>query len=760
MIEGTSDAVYVKDPAGCYLLFNTAAARFTGKRVEEVIGKDDTSIFPIDEAKAVMERDHAVIAGGKATTYEEHVTDAAGKRLTFLETKGPLFDAHGKLIGPFGISRDITDLKRAEEVLAYEQKFSQSLLENLDAGVVACDAEGKLVLFNRVAREWHGLDPLKISQEEWARYYDLYLEDGVTPMDINTVPLARAYRGETIRDIGMVIAAKGRPKRQIIANCAPILDEDGRISGAVGVMHDITERNQAEAALRASEERFSLAMEASRDGLWDWNISTGEVYYSPGYNAMLGYSSGELPAHFNSWLNLIHPEDKDAALEANMGCVENRRDAFVVEFRMQSKDGEWRWILGRGKAIRRDKNGRAPRLVGTHTDITERKQAAEALQKANEQLAEANRRKDEFLAMLAHELRNPLAPVRNAVQVLRIVGPCDPVLMRQRNIIDRQVTHMARLVDNLLDVSRITRGRIELKRQTLFLADVLANAIELVSPLIETRRQKISLALPPDELCVEGDPDRLAQVVGNLLSNAAKFTEEEGQIWLETAREGGAAVIRVRDTGAGIALEMLPRVFDLFAQADQGLARSQGGLGIGLTMVKLLVEMHGGTVEARSGGLGQGSEFTIRLPALPSEVRVPNRSERREERAPEARPRRILVVDDVVDFAESLAEMLRLLGHEVRTAYDGSAALKNMCDYLPDMVLLDIGMPGMDGYEVARRLRQQECGRKTLLVAVTGYAQDRDRQISCEAGFDAHLTKPVDLDILRKLLSQRASFCP
>jgi len=381
-------------------------------------------------------------------------------------------------------------------------------------------------------------------------------------------------------------------------------------------------------------------------------------------------------------------------------------------------------------------------------------QAEEALRLHNEQLADADRRKDEFLAMLSHELRNPLAPVRNCVQVLRMVGASDPLIARQYDVIERQVGHMARLLDDLLDISRITRGKVQLQKRELPLAETLTHAVEIANPLIESRRHTLTITLPPENIRLEADPDRLAQIVGNLLANAAKYSDEAGQIWLEAERAGSEAVIRVRDTGMGIAPEMLPRVFDLFAQAERSLDRSQGGLGIGLTLVRSLVEMHGGRVQAHSPGIGKGSEFVIHLPALPEAPPAPARTQTLGARADKSCARRVLVVDDVADSAETLAELLGLWGHEARIAQDGPAALETARAYRPEVVLLDIGLPGMNGYEVARRLRQESDGTTMLLVAMSGYAQESDRQMSREAGFDEHLAKPIDLGALRALLAR------
>lgn len=374
-------------------------------------------------------------------------------------------------------------------------------------------------------------------------------------------------------------------------------------------------------------------------------------------------------------------------------------------------------------------------------------------QQRSEALIRDDRHKDEFLAMLAHELRNPLAPIRNAVHILQFAGANEDVVQSQSSVIERQVAHMAHLLDDLLDISRITQGKIVLRREPLYVTDVIAHAVETVTPLVEDRRHTLAVSVPPGNLRIDGDIDRLVQVVANLLVNAVKYTEEGGRIWLSAEHEGEEAVIRVRDTGVGIAPDMLPHIFDLFAQANQSLDRTQGGMGIGLTMVKNLVRMHGGRVEAHSAGPGQGSEFVIRLPAMGDEAQARDRSTEQVTTAP-GKSRRILVVDDLVDTADTMAELLELFGHEVRTAYGGMEALAVARDFRPELVLLDIGMPGMDGYETARRLRAEH-GENMLLVALTGYARETDRQMTREAGFNHHLAKPVAPEALRELLTRK-----
>lgn len=388
------------------------------------------------------------------------------------------------------------------------------------------------------------------------------------------------------------------------------------------------------------------------------------------------------------------------------------------------------------------------------------RQVQDHLRHKTEALQESDRRKNEFLAILAHELRNPLAPLRNGVDVLRFEPAIDPTVGEIYDIFDRQIELLVRLLDDLLDVSRIAQGKVTLQIERVNLATVVAQAVQMSQSLLKARQLHFEAVLPMAELWLEADPARLAQIVVNLVNNAAKYTDRGGRIWLTVDREGQEAVIRVRDTGTGIAAEMLPYIFDLFTQAEWPVDRSQGGLGIGLALVRRLVDLHGGTITASSPGLGQGSEFVVRLPALPDTV-VQNQQRPRPEGRPSVStpvPRRILVVDDNVDAAESLALLLQRQGHVVEVAHDGAAALNTAHSFRPDVVFLDIGLPRLDGYQVAQRLREQSWGSRVLLVALTGYGKDEDRQRSTAAGFNAHLVKPVEVGVLRRLLAQAQDF--
>ena len=396
--------------------------------------------------------------------------------------------------------------------------------------------------------------------------------------------------------------------------------------------------------------------------------------------------------------------------------------------------------------------------VALAEDLAARGAAALENARLYHDLHEQDHRKTEFLAMLAHELRNPLAPIRNAVQLLRQPAGDAPGKQWAGDVIERQVQQMVRLVDDLLDVSRITRGKVTLRTEPLDAAAVATAAVETSRPLIDARGHELTVALPPEPLWVTADPARLAQVLANLLNNAAKYTEKGGRIELLVERDGDEAVFRVRDTGVGIAAEMLPCVFDLFTQIDRSLDRSEGGLGIGLTLVRRLVELHGGTVQAFSAGPGRGSEFVVRLPALATapagaEVDLSLPCNGAHKAAPEGGGPRVLVVDDNRDSARSLALLLEQVGCEVRTAYDGEAALEAAEAFDPDAVLLDIGLPRLNGFEAARRLRARQQRRPLLLIAVTGYGHEEYRQQAQAAGFDHHFVKPVELEALQQVLS-------
>jgi PAS domain S-box-containing protein len=387
-------------------------------------------------------------------------------------------------------------------------------------------------------------------------------------------------------------------------------------------------------------------------------------------------------------------------------------------------------------------------FTGIARDISERKRAAEALK-------EADRRKDEFLAILAHELRNPLAPIRTALELLRRARDDSTLLEQVRSLMERQVAHMGRLIDDLLDISRITQGKLQLRKERVELAAVVQSAVEVASPVIEAQAHEFTVLLPHETIYLHADPVRLAQVFANLLNNAAKYTPKCGHLWLTAERpacEAGEVVVSVRDTGIGIAPEQMIHLFKMFSQFVPALEHSQGGLGIGLALVRGLVELHGGRVEARSAGLGKGSEFTVHLPVVLVPEGVSPASGVKNQNGGPMPKGRILLVDDLRDSVECMGMMLRLAGHDIQTAYDGLEAVQAAATFRPDVAILDLGLPKMNGYEAARHIREQPWGKGMILVALSGWGQDEDKRRATEAGFDHHLTKPVEPAALEKLL--------
>jgi PAS domain S-box-containing protein len=525
----------------------------------------------------------------------------------------------------------------------------------------------------------------------------------------------------------------------------PILGPEGSPAFVGGMAIDITDRLRAEEVLAESEERFRQLAENIKEVFWMADPQTTEMLYiSPAYEQVWGQSCQSLYEQPRSFLDAVHPDDRE---RVRLAAVEkhSRGEATDEEYRVVRPDDSVRWVRDRAFPVR-DANGRVYRMVGIAEDITEKK-------RAEEDLKEAHRRKDEFLATLAHELRNPLAPIRNALELIKRADG-NPTLMEQsRRMMERQLAQMVRLIDDLLDISRITRGKLQLRKERVELAAAVQTAVEATRSFIDAQAHQLTVTLPCEPVPLDADPMRLAQVFSNLLHNAAKYTEKGGHIWLTAEQRGGEVVVSVRDTGIGIAGEHLAHIFEMFSQVAPALERSQGGLGIGLALIRGLVELHGGRVEARSAGPGRGSEFMVCLPVVETPVQArPEASGDREQSR--AGPKcRILVADDLRDSADSLAMMLRLAGHDTQTAHDGLEAVQAAATFRPDVVVLDIGMPKMNGYEAARHIRQQPWGKHMVLVALTGWGQEEDKRRAMEAGFDHHLTKPVEPVALEKLLA-------
>ena len=508
-------------------------------------------------------------------------------------------------------------------------------------------------------------------------------------------------------------------------------------------------RQRAAEVLHAERERFRTTLTSIGDAVVVTDAHGRVTLLNPVAQALTRWDADAIGRPIDEVFRIVNeatrsPVEDPVAKVLRQGAIVGLANHTVLI----GRDGTELPIDDSGAPIR-DGRGRVAGVVLVFRDITARRAA-------EQELHENDRRKDEFLAMLAHELRNPLAPIRNAAHTLALLGTPDDRIHWVSGVIERQVGLMTRLVDDLLDVSRITSGKITLQREPVSIASVIAQSVEAARPPAESRKETLEVDVDPDVGWVDGDQARLVQVVGNLLDNAIKYTEEGGHIRLTARVDGREVVIAVRDSGVGIATDLLPHVFDLFTQADRSLARRQGGLGIGLTLVRRLVDMHGGRVEAASEGPGHGSEFTIRLPRLAVDAAEPAAEPALDApEGPSAPPRRVLVVDDQADSTDSLALFLRLRGHQVHTASDGPGALEEFARCQPEVVFLDLGLPGMSGYDVARRLRAMPEARDVRLVAVTGYGTEADREQTRAAGFDVHLAKPVDPHAVEALLTAR-----
>ena len=540
---------------------------------------------------------------------------------------------------------------------------------------------------------------------------------------------------------------------RIWSSCkTPYRDFEGRVVGLLGISRDITESKQAEADRAQLARQRRLALDAARLGWWHYDPVDRVATFDEGYRRIFGVQGARRPV--DELLKLIHADDLKrvwAAVEAALDAANPQ--PYAVEYRIHRPDGAQRWVEAHGLPEFEGQGSarHAVSFVGTVADITERKHAEEALRAREAQLREADRRKNEFLGVLSHELRNPLAPIRNSVTIMDRVPAGSPQARHALQVIDRQVNQLARLIDDLLDVTRISRGKFRLQRETIELNSLVRSAAGDLHSLFVRGEIGFEVQVPEEPLYVNADRTRLAQIIGNLLQNAAKFTPAGGHARLSLARDDdGLAVIEVRDNGAGIEPELLDRVFEPFLQAENTLDRSRGGLGLGLALVKGLVELHGGTVTGLSEGVGRGSTFVVRLP-LHEAATAPHPHV---DATATAAAHHILIIEDNQDAALSLKEVLELDGHDVDVAFDGVDGLAKARALCPDVVLCDIGLPGLDGYGVARGLRADPRLGRTPLVALSGYALPDDVERSREAGFDHHLAKPPDLRALAAILAR------
>jgi len=635
------------------------------------------------------------------------------------------------------LSRHLGRREREPGVLATQLHFA-SFMEHLPGLAWMKDLDGRYVFANEAA-----VEVFRKSRAELYGRTDLEIFPPATAAQFQANDrLALVNDGlqttETLRHADGTL-------HQAVVNKFPIRDPDGRPALIGGIAIDITDRLRAESQLRDTEARKAAMLDMALDCIVTIDHEGRIVEFNPAAERSFGYRREDVIGE--EMCELIIPQPLRDAHRAGLG-----RNVATGEARVLGKRLELDALRADGSefpvelAITCITSDGPPLYTAFLRDITDRKRNEQALR-------DADRRKDEFLATLAHELRNPLAPVRNAVQLLRLEGPHGPGLEWARDVIDRQVEHLTRLIDDLLDVSRITRDNLELRKEPVALSEVIRGAVETSRPLMEQHGHELIVSLPRADVYLNADLVRLSQVFMNLLSNAAKYTDPGGCIRLTAERGHGGVVVRVRDNGVGIAADKLEHLFDLFFQGDNSLERPQSGLGIGLSLAQRLVELHGGRIEARSEGPGRGSEFIVRLAAVEEPPVAPEPVEDDGDAVPEPVARRILVADDNRDAADSLGLLLQLSGNAVRIAYGSQEALRLADEFRPDTALLDIGMPEMNGCDLARSLRGLAWGERILLIAVTGWGQEEDRRRTREAGFDAHLVKPVDHAVLLRLLA-------
>jgi PAS domain S-box-containing protein len=725
-------------PDGRVLRVNGEWLRSAGRALDEATGADAVALFP--ETRDVALALHARARAGRRVEVPRHPRRIDGRE-TWWEgsiAPVPMEGGTGLLVTLHEVAGEGRPGVEEQERVASEARLNASrlrtLISTLPVGVTVSDAAGRFTLVNDEANAILGGVTGDVGGPSGG--YTLERPAG-GPFPPAELPLVRALRGEATRSVEMVAKRADGTERVLLAAGAPVRDGRGAIDGAIAVLQDITDRKRAELALRASEERFRLLTEAMPQIVCVLGADGRPEYVNTSWVAFSGL---DLAATMRAgWEGVLHPDDLPAAYECRRRALKTLRPQDV-EVRYRAADGSHRWFLSRLAPVVAD--GRVVRLVGAAMDIDDRKRMEAALR-------DEDRRKTEFLGVLSHELRNPLAPIRNSIYLLERAAPGSEQATRAREVIRRQTEHLTRLIDDLLDVTRISRGKIALQRARVDLREIVRKTTDDVLSVFAYAGVALHVDYgAPGPVWIDADPTRIAQVIGNLLHNAVKFTPGGGAVAVSVVAQGGRAELRVRDDGIGMEPATIERMFEPFAQADQTLARTNGGLGLGLALVKGLVELHGGTVEARSEGIGRGAAFAVRLP-LSESGRAAG-----EDALPAARTqgRLVLVIEDNADAGQSLAEILELHGHRVRVARDGRSGLALARELAPDVVLCDIGLPDLDGYEVARTLRRDAALRSMRLVALSGYAQPEDRERALAAGFDVHLAKPADLDTLAKAL--------
>lgn len=767
LVETNVDFVWETDARGRYTYCSPQMERFWGVSPEAMVGKTLFDWMPPDHRAAAFERFSKTVESPAPFSGLETTSFDSQGRLAFLETNGtPFFDSSGALLGFCGITRDVTVTMRAMQALRETEAQFRALIENVNAGVALIDENGRFSLYNRQFLTLFGLakdsDIHNVNSQDW-RAWSVFDESGRL-LDVDEHPVRKAaLTAQPVRDQLMrVRPPHGNEDIWMMISAEPLFGAGGEVARIICTYHNVTDRMHAEQGLRASRAKLEAALASMTDAVFISDAEGRVVEFSEAFSAFHGFADRgscaralrEYPESVDVFLadGTLAPRDQWAVPRALRGeTVTN------AEYTLRRRDTGTTWVGSYSFAPIRDPDGTVVGAVVVGRDVTERRhaenalrQSEEALRVANERLIDADRRKNEFLGVLSHELRNPLAAIENSLYVLGRAVPGGEQAHRAQAIISRQAGQLSRLVDDLLDVTRITRNKIQLHRERLELNDLVKRTLEDYHPAFDKASVRLEFEPAPRPVLVRADWNRLAQVVGNLLQNAAKFTPPDGRVTvsLHADEDSAMAEVRVTDTGLGLTPEVMSHLFEAFAQGDTTLDRTKGGLGLGLALVKGIVELHDGCVSAKSEGLGQGSEFAVRLPLDGTD---PVRGEPVPTSGSAVR-RRVLVIEDNQDAADSLRDALALEGHEVAVAYNGSDGLDKAREVRPDVVLCDIGLPQMDGYAVARAFRADASLRNVHLVALSGYALPQDLKRAAEAGFERHLAKPPSLEQLQEVL--------
>ncbi len=752
-LASIGDAVITTDIKVRITNMNAVAESLTEWTNANAIGQPLEKVFHILDAVTRKTLENPAIRAlreGVTVGLANHTILVAkgGKEYYIDDSAAPIINKDGEVRGCVLVFKDISHRMQAEKLMRESEARKTAMFEAALDGIISISQEGTIIEFNAAAERIFGFQRAEAIGKELAGLiippaYRERHRKGLAQYLIT-------HQGSVFNQRLELSAIRANGEEFPVELTVTPIPVDGPAQ-FTAYLRDITQRKQFEKALRESEERFRALADNIPQLAWIADADTdGQIHwFNRNWFEYTGTNLEEMRGR--GWIAVHHPDHVDRVVQKFSHHVREGLD-WEDTFPLRGKDGQYVWFLSRMKVIR-DKSGRVVRIFGTNTDITEARRTGEELRKLTAELSEADQRKDEFLATLAHELRNPLAPIRNGLQVLGLAGDDKVTSEVVRTMMERQLEQMVRLVDDLMDVSRISTGKVELRKEIVSLATIVNNAVETSHPLVEEMRHELTIQLPEATILVDVDSIRLSQVIMNLLNNAAKYSDPGSCIQLTSERSGGVVVVSIRDTGIGIAADQIPHLFDMFSQVDHSMEKSQGGLGIGLCLAKRIVEMHGGTIEARSDGLGKGAEFLVRLPVVVENTATQLHSE--EQKQVIKSNFRILIVDDNKDGAGTLSMMLKILGNDTRTAYDGEDAVNTAIAFQPDVILLDIGLPKLNGYEVCRRIREQKYGHKILIIAQTGWGQEEDRRRTREAGFDHHVVKPIEPSALVALFKRR-----